>query len=82
MRAVDGVAHFHLSNGAIVDRINWRANATPTGWDRGLGMMVNYRYRLKDIERNHDRYASDGSVAVSDDVRRLTDAAPATWTDA
>lgn len=72
-RALDPVAHFHLSNGARVEHINWQANHTPAGWDRGLGMMVNYRYSLRDIERNHDHYAETGEIAATDAVRKLLD---------
>ncbi|MEM7323942.1 MAG: malonyl-CoA decarboxylase family protein [Actinomycetota bacterium] len=72
-RALDPVAHFHLSNGARVEHINWLANRSATGWDRGLAMMVNYRYSLRDIERNHDRYADTGEVAATDGVKKLLD---------
>lgn len=70
-RALDPVAHFHLTNGAVVDALNWQANPSAAGWERGLGMMVNYRYRLRQIERNHDRYLDEGEIAASDAVRRL-----------
>ena len=33
--------------------------------------MVNYRYDLKEIERNHEAYANDGIVAASRAVRQL-----------
>ncbi len=33
--------------------------------------MVNYRYDLKDIERNHEAFANSGTVAVSKPVRSL-----------
>ena len=33
--------------------------------------MVNYRYDLKEIERNHEGYANDGFVAASRNVRGL-----------
>jgi len=72
-RAVDPVAHFHLSNGAQVDRVNWMANPSPVGWERGLGMMVNYRYELKEIERNHDRYVNEQQITASDSVKKLMD---------
>ena len=72
-RALDPVAHFHLSNGARVEHINWQANHSQAGWDRGLGMMVNYRYSLKDIERNHDSYAETGEIVATDTVRKLLD---------
>ncbi|MEM9894529.1 MAG: malonyl-CoA decarboxylase family protein [Actinomycetota bacterium] len=70
-RSLDPVAHFHLSNGAVIDRLNWAANPNAAGWERGLGIMVNYRYRPRLIERNHDRYTGDGTIATSDEVRRL-----------
>jgi malonyl-CoA decarboxylase len=72
-RAADPVAHFHLSNGARVEYVNWLANPNQVGWDRGLAMMVNYRYELKAIERNHDRYVNEGEVTASDAVRKLLD---------
>jgi malonyl-CoA decarboxylase len=70
-RALDPVAHFHLSNGASIDRLNWLANPSAAGWERGLGMMVNYHYELRSIERNHDRYLDGGEITASDRVRRL-----------
>ena len=33
--------------------------------------MVNYRYDLRDIERNHEAYVNQGSVAASKSVRAL-----------
>ena len=70
-RAIDSVAHFHLSNGARVERLNWMANPSRIGWERGLGLMVNYRYELRTIEENHARYTGSGEVVVSDEVRTL-----------
>ena len=35
------------------------------------GIMVNYLYKLSEIERNHEAYASGQPVAVSGAVRRL-----------
>ncbi len=70
-RSLDPVAHFHLSNGAVIERLNWAANPNAAGWERGLAIMVNYRYRPRQIERNHDRYTGEGTIATSDEVRRL-----------
>lgn len=70
-RASDPVANFHLSNGARVERIHFLANTDPKGQERALGMMVNYRYALEDIEQNHDAYLHDGIIAASDEVRAL-----------
>ncbi len=70
-RALDAVAHFHLSNGARVEQLNWRANPGQSGWMRGLGMMVNYRYLLKTIEANHDSYISESTIDRSSEVEKL-----------
>jgi malonyl-CoA decarboxylase len=33
--------------------------------------MVNYRYEIRDIERNHEAYENDGTVAASKSVHAL-----------
>jgi len=70
-RARDPVAHFHLSNGARVERINWLADPSPNGLRQSLGLMVNYRYRLDEIEENHEAYASGQPVRAASAVRSL-----------
>ncbi|MGE5547242.1 MAG: malonyl-CoA decarboxylase, partial [Solirubrobacterales bacterium] len=64
-RALDPVAHFHLSNGARVERLNWLADVSPKGMLQSCGVMVNYLYKLDEIEANHETYAASGKVAVS-----------------
>jgi malonyl-CoA decarboxylase len=68
---IDPVARFHLSNGAALERIHWKADCSSIGLQRSAGVMVNYAYRLKDIEKNHEKYFADGEVVASSDVRRL-----------
>ncbi len=70
-RPVDPVARFHLGNGARLDRINWLGDVSEKGLREAHGLMVNYRYELKEIERNHEAYANDGEVAASRGVRQL-----------
>lgn len=70
-RPIDPVARFHLSNGAQVERINWLGDISPKGMKESAGMMVNYLYRLNDIEKNHERFAKNGFVATSSGVRGL-----------
>jgi malonyl-CoA decarboxylase len=65
------VAHFHLSNGARVERLNWCADRSAKGLKQSAGLMVNYLYRLSDIEANHEAYASEGTVAAASGVRGL-----------
>lgn len=69
-RAHDRVAHFHLSNGARVERINWLGNTSAKGLEQSAGMMVNYRYQLDDIEANHEAYTGDGRVAAHPSVKK------------
>jgi malonyl-CoA decarboxylase len=69
--ARDPVAHFHLSNGARVERINWLADRSPMGLERSFGIMVNYAYGLDDIEANHEAYTADGEIAASSSVAGL-----------
>jgi malonyl-CoA decarboxylase len=76
-RALDPVAHFHLSNGARVERLNWLGDTSPKGMEQSLGLMANYLYRLPDIERNHEAYVGEGVVAASSTLTRLADAGPA-----
>ena len=68
-RAIDPVAHFHLSNGARVERINWLADTSEKGLAQSAGMMVNYLYSLKHIDDNHEAYASEGVVPASKAVK-------------
>jgi malonyl-CoA decarboxylase len=70
-RPVDPVARFHLGNGARLERINWLADVSEKGLRAAHGLMVNYRYDLKEIERNHEAYANEGTVAASRGVRGL-----------
>ncbi len=67
-RALDRVAHFHLGNGAIVERLNWLGDTSANGLKQAYGMMVNYRYKLSDVDANHESYAS-GKVVASREVR-------------
>jgi malonyl-CoA decarboxylase len=70
-RPVDPVARFHLGNGARLERINWRGDVSAKGLADANGIMVNYLYELKEIERNHEAYANTGTVTASRAVRSL-----------
>ena len=71
-QAADRVEHFHLSNGARLERINWLGNPSEDGLAQSAGLMVNYLYRLQDIEKNHESYTVKGKIAASGAVQRLT----------
>jgi malonyl-CoA decarboxylase len=69
---VDPVARFHLGNGARVERLNWLADSSKTGMARSAGLMVNYVYYLKDVERNHEAYANRHTVVASPGLALLS----------
>jgi malonyl-CoA decarboxylase len=70
-RLIDSVARFHLGNGARLERIDWLGDLSPKGLRESAGLMVNYLYRLDDIEKNHEAYANQGAVVASSAVKRL-----------
>jgi len=70
-RLIDSVARFHLGNGARLERINWLGDLSPKGLRESAGIMVNYLYRLDDIEKNHEAYANQGEVIASSAVKKL-----------
>jgi malonyl-CoA decarboxylase len=70
-RALDPVTHFHLSNGARCERLNWRGDLSSRGLQQAYGMMINYLYRLPDIEENHEAYTAEGRVIASSALQRL-----------
>jgi malonyl-CoA decarboxylase len=69
--ARDPVAHFHLSNGARVERINWLADRSTKGMRDSAGLMVNYLYVLDKIDEHHEAYSSSGKVAHAQALRTL-----------
>ncbi len=70
-QALDPVAHFHLTNGARLERINWLGDASAKGLKQSAGLMVNYYYDLADIDQNHEKYATSGTIVASKAVRGL-----------
>ena len=70
-RVRDPVGHFHLSNGARIERINWDADDSTRGREQSFGLMVNYLYNLRDIKDNSSSYESNKMVAQSASVRSV-----------
>jgi malonyl-CoA decarboxylase len=69
-RPTDPVARFHLGNGARVEQINWAADLSTKGIKQSFGLMVNYLYDLRKLDR-HRQGLAQGRVPVSDAVERL-----------
>jgi malonyl-CoA decarboxylase len=70
-RARDPVAHFHLSNGARVERLNMAGDTSEKGAKESATLMVNYLYDPAKIEDWHEDYAGEGKRNASTTVRRL-----------
>jgi len=68
---LDAVARFHLGNGAALERLNWMGDISETGMARSAGLMVNYVYRLSEVERNHERYFREHAIAASAAVEKM-----------
>ncbi len=69
-RPLDPVARFHLGNGARVERLNWAGDPSAKGAKQSLGLMVNYLYDLKKIDKHRDLLAQ-GRMPVSRDIENL-----------
>lgn len=72
--ARDQVAHFHLSNGARMERLNWLGDPSPNGLRQSCGMMINYLYKLSEIDGNHEAYSDGSRIAASSALRSLAKA--------
>ncbi|HYZ24256.1 MAG TPA: malonyl-CoA decarboxylase [Rhodopila sp.] len=70
-RARDPVAHFHLSNGARVERLNMGGDTSDKGAKESATLMVNYLYDPAKIEDWHEDYAGEGKRNASTSVRKL-----------
>jgi malonyl-CoA decarboxylase len=69
MGARDRVTHFHISNGARLERINWLGNVSAKGMRESAGIMVNYLYDRANIDEYHEAYASEGKIHLSKQVK-------------
>jgi malonyl-CoA decarboxylase len=65
------VARFHLGNGASLERLNWMGDSSLQGIKRSAGMMVNYVYRLENVERNHELFVNQHVVVAARRVLKL-----------
>jgi len=69
-RLTDPVAIFHLSNGARLERINTYADTSEHGLANSFGVMVNYLYDMSDVEKNHEAFASDNKIIMSENLNK------------
>ena len=69
-RPLDAVARFHLGNGARVERLNWASDPSPKGLKQSYGLMVNYLYDLKRLDK-HRELLSQGKIPVAPAISDL-----------
>jgi malonyl-CoA decarboxylase len=69
-KPVDPVARFHLGNGARVERLNWAGDPSSKGVKQSYGLMVNYLYDLKRLDK-HRTMLAGGEIPVSGAVEDL-----------
>ncbi|AHC39088.1 malonyl-CoA decarboxylase [Ehrlichia muris] len=70
-KALDPVAHFHLSNGAVIKQLNWMADISEKGLSSSMGIMVNYHYELSKIDDNYENYVINKKINCSKEVLSL-----------
>lgn len=69
-KPVDPVARFHLGNGARVERLNWAGDPSPKGVKQSFGLMVNYLYDLKRLDK-HRAQLAQGQIPISGAIEDL-----------
>ncbi|MDP6652243.1 MAG: malonyl-CoA decarboxylase [Gammaproteobacteria bacterium] len=67
----DPVARFHLGNGASLHQLHTGADFSEKGLSQSRGAMVNYLYDIRDIETNHEHYATNGDIVFNDKLKSL-----------
>ena len=69
-KPVDAVAKFHLGNGARVERLNWAGDPSNKGLKQSYGLMVNYLYDLKRLDK-HRALLAQGKIPVAKAIEDL-----------
>lgn len=67
---LDPVARFHLGNGARVERLNWAGDPSPKGLKQSCGLMVNYLYDLKRLDKHREQLANK-KIPISSAINDL-----------
>ncbi len=69
-KPLDPVARFHLGNGARVERLNWAGDPSAKGLKQAHGLMVNYLYDLKRLDKHRAAFAQ-GQIPMSGAIESL-----------
>ena len=70
IQPIDPVARFHLGNGARVERIHWGADPSAKGSKQSFGLMVNYLYDLKRLDK-HRAQLAEGKIPIAGAIEAL-----------
>ena len=68
-KPVNGVAYFHLNNGASIYDIVINGNLSLNGYKESFGIMVNYYYELGKIVKNHEDFVNKGKISIMDNLK-------------
>ncbi len=69
-KPLDAVAKFHLGNGARIERLNWAGDPSSKGLKQSYGLMVNYLYDLKRLDK-HRALLAQGKIPVAKAIEDL-----------
>ncbi len=69
-KPLDPVARFHLGNGARIERLNWGGDLSAKGVRQSYGIMVNYLYDLKRLDK-YRGYFAKSRIALSGEIESL-----------
>ncbi|MGV3494107.1 MAG: malonyl-CoA decarboxylase [Ramlibacter sp.] len=69
-KPLDPVARFHLGNGARIERINWAGDPSSKGLKQSFGLMVNYLYDLRRLDK-HRALLAQGEIPMAGAVEEL-----------
>ncbi|MDO3377900.1 malonyl-CoA decarboxylase [Geoalkalibacter halelectricus] len=70
---LDPVERFHLGNGARIEKLDWLGDRSPKGMRQSCGLMVNYLYRLEDIEKNHEAFVGEKHIVTAKRLKHQLD---------
>jgi malonyl-CoA decarboxylase len=67
-KPINGVAYFHLNNGASIYDIVVNGNLSINGFKESFGVMVNYYYELGKIVQNHEEFVKKNKISIMDNL--------------
>ena len=68
-RPLNGVANFHLNNGASIYDIVINGDLSSNGYKESFGIMVNYYYELGKIVKNHEDFVNKGKISIMGNLK-------------